>query len=133
MRTFRLQWSWAFSLVCEVALRACIIGLAGFKFECGGDSLKYHKSSTKSNHFHFTFWHVSCSYSLRRTSIPTWKVYSNTNEDEVENPPHMTLLRSITMFCGHDNIMRYNSSFSLNVRNILHNIVMPTKHGYGSQ
>ena len=44
----------------------------------------------------------------------------------------ITLFKSITVFCGTDSIMQNISSFMLNVRNILHNIVSPAKYCGGS-
>ena len=38
----------------------------------------------------------------------------------------ITLYRSITMFCGTDNILQYIPSFRLNVKNILQRTVSPT-------
>ena len=46
---------------------------------------------------------------------------------------HITSFRSITMFYGTDNILHNTSSFTLNVRNVMWNIVKPTKHCCGSE
>ena len=44
-----------------------------------------------------------------------------------------TLFTSITMLCVTDNILRNIPSFMLIVGNILHNIVSPIEHCYGSE
>ena len=45
--------------------------------------------------------------------------------------PNTTLVRTITMFCGSDNIMYDIPSFGLNVENISRSIVSPMEYNYG--
>ena len=40
----------------------------------------------------------------------------------------LTILKSVTMFRGIDNIQQNDPSIKLNVRNILHHNVSPTEH-----
>ena len=45
----------------------------------------------------------------------------------------ITLFRSVTVFCGTDIILQNISSFTLNAKNILQNIVSRTEHYYGCE
>ena len=51
-------------------------------------------------------------------------------KDTIDSSTIITLFRSITMFCGTDNIMWNILSFKLNVMNILQNTASPGEHCY---